>query len=133
MNVVTQHLRSLRVQIRSGHCRAALALALADVVTPASAQIAGGGGNAGLLSQIINWVATNIIGGLIAAGVLFRHRLTRWQTRNWRNMNLLSAARDLRSCRTLVYLGLTSLSSLWPASKPSCSECSSSSPLGSSS
>ena len=62
---------SLRVLIRPSHCRAALALALTEVVTLASAQIAGGGGNAGLLSQIINWVATNIIGGLIAAGVLF--------------------------------------------------------------
>ena len=48
-----------------------IALALTEVVTPASAQIAGGGGNAGLLSQVIHWVATNIIGGLIAAGVLF--------------------------------------------------------------
>jgi type IV secretory pathway VirB2 component (pilin) len=71
MNLVTQHLRSLRVLIRPNHCRAALVLALTEVVTPASAQIAGGGGNAGLLSQVINWVATNIIGGLIAAGVLF--------------------------------------------------------------
>jgi type IV secretory pathway VirB2 component (pilin) len=71
MNVVTQHLRRLRVRIGPGHCRAALALALTEVITPASAQIAGGGGNAGLFSQIITWVATNIIGGLIAAGVLF--------------------------------------------------------------
>jgi len=48
----------------------ALTLALVGMVSPAFGQVAGGGGNAGLLSQIINWVATNIIGGLIAAGVL---------------------------------------------------------------
>jgi type IV secretory pathway VirB2 component (pilin) len=63
--------RLVRLLIRSTHHSATLALALTGAVTPAYAQVAGGGGNAGLLSQVINWVATNIIGGLIAAGVLF--------------------------------------------------------------
>jgi type IV secretory pathway VirB2 component (pilin) len=39
--------------------------------SPALAQIAGGGGNTGLLSQVINWFVTNIAEGLIAAGVIF--------------------------------------------------------------
>ena len=63
MNTVTQRVRSLRYGM--------FIPTLTGVATPAFAQIAGGGGNAGLLSQVIQWVATNIIGGLIAAGVLF--------------------------------------------------------------
>jgi type IV secretory pathway VirB2 component (pilin) len=39
--------------------------------SPAFAQVAGGGGNTGLLSQVINWFVTNIAEGLIAAGVIF--------------------------------------------------------------
>ena len=39
--------------------------------SPALAQVAGGGGNTGLLSQVINWFVTNIAQGLIAAGVIF--------------------------------------------------------------
>jgi type IV secretory pathway VirB2 component (pilin) len=68
MTVVTQQLHLMSRPIRY---RMALAVALTGVAAPAFAQIAGGGGNAGLLSQVINWVATNIIGGLIAAGVIF--------------------------------------------------------------
>jgi type IV secretory pathway VirB2 component (pilin) len=40
-------------------------------ISPALAQVAGGGGNTGLLSQVINWFVTNIAQGLIAAGVIF--------------------------------------------------------------
>lgn len=54
--------------------RAVMALCLLGVsviaADPAFAQIAGGGGNTGLMSQIINWFVTNIVEGLIAAGVL---------------------------------------------------------------
>ena len=39
--------------------------------SPGLAQVAGGGGNTGLLSQVINWFVTNIAQGLIAAGVIF--------------------------------------------------------------
>jgi hypothetical protein len=68
----TYRSRFVRLLIRPLHDSATLVLVLTGaVVTPAYAQVAGGGGNAGLLSQVINWVATNIIGGLIAAGVLF--------------------------------------------------------------
>ena len=63
MNTITQRVRSLRYGM--------FIPTLTGVATPAFAQIAGSGGNAGLLSQVIQWVATNIIGGLIAAGVLF--------------------------------------------------------------
>jgi hypothetical protein len=41
------------------------------VTSPAFAQVAGGGGNTGLLSQVIGWFVTNIAQGLIAAGVIF--------------------------------------------------------------
>ena len=71
MNNKPYRLRSTRFLIRPIHPCAILALALIGAIAPAYAQIAGGGGNAGALSQVINWVATNIIGGLIAAGVLF--------------------------------------------------------------
>ena len=68
MTVIIQR---LRLMSRPIPYRTALAAALTGVAAPANAQISGGGGNAGQLSQVINWVATNIIGGLIAAGVIF--------------------------------------------------------------
>jgi type IV secretory pathway VirB2 component (pilin) len=51
--------------------RSTLAATALVLATPAFAQVAGGGGNTGLLSQVINWFVTNIVAGLIAAGVLF--------------------------------------------------------------
>jgi type IV secretory pathway VirB2 component (pilin) len=51
--------------------RGALAVLAILLAAPAAyAQIAGGGGNTGLLSQVINWFTTNIAEGLIASGVL---------------------------------------------------------------
>jgi type IV secretory pathway VirB2 component (pilin) len=44
---------------------------LSLATSTAFAQVAGGGGNTGLLSQVINWFVTNIAEGLIAAGVIF--------------------------------------------------------------
>ena len=60
MNNKPYRLRSTRFLIRPIHPCATLALALIGPIAPAYAQIAGGGGNAGALSQVINWVATNI-------------------------------------------------------------------------
>ena len=71
MNNQTYRSQFVRLLIRSVDHSATLVLALTGAATPAYAQVAGGGGSAGLLSQVINWVATNIIGGLIAAGVIF--------------------------------------------------------------
>jgi hypothetical protein len=49
---------------------AATLFAVLLATEPAFAQLGGGGGQ-GLLSQIIQWFVTNIVSGLIAAGVLF--------------------------------------------------------------
>ena len=57
-------------RLRSPRLMGALASLSLLIAAPAYAQIAGGGGNTGLLSQVINWFTTNIAEGLIASGVL---------------------------------------------------------------
>lgn len=63
-------MRNFRLRHVSPHIVVALACLGLMIAAPAYAQIAGGGGNTGLLSQVINWFTTNIAEGLIAAGVL---------------------------------------------------------------
>ena len=60
-----------RLRHVSPHVVVALACLGLVFAAPAYAQIAGGAGNTGLLSQVINWFTTNIVEGLIAAAVLF--------------------------------------------------------------
>lgn len=63
------------MKFRSKRAEIYLLLALGMVglsaIEPAHAQLAIGGGGGGMLAQVINWVVTNIVQGLILAAVLF--------------------------------------------------------------